>query len=98
MPKNSYYAAFGAQEGASHSVGVSTTGSGTEALATSDVRVYFYANKVLDELKGAENGFARNSTTGTIYILLGEMNSVRIESEAPDSELVKTIVRTMYME
>ena len=54
MPKNSYYQAFGAQNGASHSVGISS-GTGTESLAKSQVRVYFYANKVIENLSGAEN-------------------------------------------
>ncbi len=54
MPKNSYYQAFGAQNGASHSVGISS-GTGMESLAASQVRVYFYANKVIEKLSGGEN-------------------------------------------
>jgi hypothetical protein len=49
MPKNSYYQAFGAQNGATHSVGISS-GTGVESLAGSQIRIYFYANKILDKL------------------------------------------------
>jgi len=49
MPKKSYYQAFGAQNGANHALGIST-GTGVTSLAESQVRVYFYANKVLDKL------------------------------------------------
>gem|GEM_PF-6384026 len=54
MPKNSYYQAFGAQNGANHSVGIST-GTGAESLSDSDVRVYFYANKIIGKLAEAGN-------------------------------------------
>ncbi|NCP76520.1 hypothetical protein GW819_00270 [Candidatus Gracilibacteria bacterium] len=98
MPKNSYYQAFGAQNGANHSVGIATTDTDVESLATSEVRVYFYANKILAELSGAENGFSTDPVTGTIYILLNEKDSVRIESKNPESPIVQTLVQTIHGE
>ncbi|MDD5376666.1 MAG: Kazal-type serine protease inhibitor family protein [Candidatus Gracilibacteria bacterium] len=97
MPKNSYYQAFGAQNGANHSVGI-MTGTGVESLAGSEARVYFYANKVIEKLSKAENGFYTDPTTGTVYLLLNNKDSVMIESNNPDSSLVQTIVRTIHAE
>lgn len=97
MPKNSYYQAFGAQNGASHSVGIAT-GTGVESLAGSEVRVYFYANKIIGKLAGAENGFYSDPTNGTVYLLLNNRDSVMIESNDPESKLVQTIIRTIRSE
>lgn len=97
MPKSSYYQAFGAQNGASHSVGIST-GTGMESLLGSEVRVYFYANTIAGKLSEVENGFYTDSVTGTVYILLGSRDSVIIESDDPKSELVQTIIRTIHKE
>jgi len=97
MPKNSYYQAFGAQNGANHSVGIAT-GTGVDSLSGSEVRVYFYANKIVGKLAGADNGFYTDSTTGTVYILLNNKDSIAIESSSSDSTLVQTIVRTIHEE
>lgn len=97
MPKKSYYQAFGAQNGASHSVGIAS-GTGVDSLATSEVRLYFYANKVIGNLATAENGFYTDSTTGNVYILLNSKDSVMIESDNSQSMLVQTIVRTIHEE
>lgn len=97
MPKKSYYQAFGAQNGASHSVGI-MTGTGVESLAGSEVRVYFYANKVIGKLSSAENGFYTDLTTGTVYLLLNNKDSVAIESNDSGSSLVQTIIRTIRVE
>lgn len=94
MPKNSYYQAFGAQNGANHSVGI-TSGTGVESLATSDARVYFYANKIVEKLSGAENGFYTDPATGNVYILLNNKDSVMIESDNSGGNLVQTIIRTI---
>lgn len=97
MPKNSYYQAFGGQNGATHSVGISS-GTGVESLATSQVRIYFYANKILDQLSLVTSGTTTDTTTGTIYVLLNKNNSVAIESDNPTGELVQTILQTLHME
>lgn len=97
MPKNSYYQAFGAQNGANHSVGIST-GTGVESLSESDVRVYFYANKIIGKLAKAANGSYTDPATGTIYLLLNDKDSVMIESSNPNSKVVQTIVQTIYKE
>ncbi|HBB26965.1 TPA: hypothetical protein DCZ36_00525 [Candidatus Gracilibacteria bacterium] len=97
MPKNSYYQAFGAQNGANHSVGI-TTGTGVESLSESQVRVYFYANKIVEKLANSENGFYMDSATSTVYLLLNNKDSIIIESDNPESELVQTIIRTVHGE
>ena len=74
------------------------TASGVASLETSDVRIYFYANKVDEKLAAAPNGFYKDPATGTIYILLGDKNSVMIESNSQESELVNTIAQTIHME
>lgn len=97
MPKNSYYQAFGAQNGANHSVGIST-GTGTESLSDSDVRVYFYANKIIGKLAEAANGSYTDPATGTIYLLLNDKDSVMIESSNLNNKVVQTIVQTIHKE
>lgn len=97
MPKKSYYQAFGAQNGASHTVGINS-GTWVESFSGSQVRVYFYANKVIGNLTTAENGFYTDSTTGNVYILLNGKDSVMIESDNSESALVQTIIRTIHVE
>lgn len=72
------------------------TGTGAETLASSQIRVYFYANKVVGKLTGAENGFYTDTTTNTVYILLNEKDSVAIESDNPNSDIVQTIIKTIH--
>lgn len=97
MPKNSYFQAFGAQNGANHSVGIAT-GTGVESLSGSEVRIYFYANKIAEKLTNAENGFYTDPLTGTVYLLLNGKDSVAIESSNPESTLVQTIIQTIRKE
>lgn len=96
LPKKSYYSGFGAQAGANHTVGIST-GTGVESLAESEVRVYFYRNTVLDELNGVESNSFTDPATGTVYILLDQKSSVKIESISPASPIVQAIVETVHM-
>lgn len=95
MPKNAYYQAFGAQNGANHSVGIST-GTGTESLSESEVRVYFYANKIIGNLSVSDNTMYTDAATGTTYLLLGGTDSVMIEFTDPTSTLVQTITQTIH--
>lgn len=69
-----------------------------ESLSGSEVRVYFYANKIVEKLSGAENGFYTDPTTHTIYLLLDNKDSVAIESNDPEGKLVQTIIRTIHKE
>jgi len=39
-----------------------------------------------------------DTTTGTIYVLLNKNNSVAIESDNPNGELIQIILRTLHME
>lgn len=95
LPRNAYYMAFGAQNGASHSVGIKT-GTGVESLADSEVRVYLYANRVVDKLTNAPNGFVTDPATGNIYLLLDGKHSVMIESDKPNNPIVNTIIGSIH--
>lgn len=97
MPKNSYYQAFGAQNGATHTVGI-TIGKAIDSLSGNDVRIYFYANKIINEISGRENGQFTDPVSHTIYLLLNNKNSVAIESDNEQSELVQTIIKTIHAE
>lgn len=44
IPKNTAYRGFGAQNGANHTLAISTTGTGVTDFASADVRVYYYKN------------------------------------------------------
>ena len=67
------------------------------SLSESEVRVYFYANKILEKLSGVNNKFTTDPSTGTIYILLDDKHSVMIESKNPESAIVKDIIETIYI-
>ena len=72
------------------------TGTGVGSFAQSTVRVYFYANKIVEDLYRAENGFYMDPLSQTVYLLLGDKHSVAIESDDAESELVQTIIRTVH--
>lgn len=65
LPKNSYYQGFGARNGATNTMAVSTTASGITDFETADVQVYYYktepANAPTYESVKLQNG-------GVLYI------------------------------
>ncbi len=53
IPRGAYYAGFGARDGASHSVAI-TTGTGVETWTGALVRVWYFPNTILPEFSEVE--------------------------------------------
>lgn len=81
MPNYAYYQAYGEQNGATHTMAVSTNDAGISSFENADVKVYFYKN----EPKDAPNGTKIATKNGFVYV----------ESTNVDSEKMKKIVETI---
>lgn len=92
LPANSYFSWFWAQDWANHSVGISYW-SWASSLWESDVKVYFYRQKILPELNGSEKIYVAED--GTSYIEVNG-NTVVIESSAWSEKIVEMIMNTIY--
>jgi hypothetical protein len=92
MPRNSYFAGFGAQDGAAHTVGI-TTGTGAESFSGASVRVWYYPKTQLAELAKSESGFYQDPSTNMTYLMLGS-GSLRIEGDM-ESPIVNRIIATV---
>lgn len=92
MPRNSYFAGFGAQDGAAHTVGI-TTGTGAESFSGSSVRVWYYPKTQLAELAKSESGFYQDPSINMTYLKLGS-GSLRIEGNM-ESPIVNRIIATV---
>jgi hypothetical protein len=68
IPASIYYSAFGASDGAQHTVAIAK--EIPETFEDGAVKVYFYGKKVVSELKNAQNGRYEDPAGKYIYILL----------------------------
>ncbi|EKD65978.1 MAG: hypothetical protein ACD_49C00070G0002 [uncultured bacterium (gcode 4)] len=95
LPANSYYSWFGSQTGASHTLWINS-GTGILDFANSDIKVYFYKNKIVDELKDSHYWFYQKDAKTYLQIW---NNSMIVEVNAEKSGLEKTlntIIKTVY--
>lgn len=92
MPKKVYYAGFGAQNGAVHTVGIQSDIL-PETFAAATTRVFYYGKKVLPELKGTTRYVDPNGKY--ILLLIDGQYSVRIESDNLKSATVQAIEGTI---
>jgi hypothetical protein len=92
MPRNSYFAWFGAQDGAAHTVGIAT-GTGVTSFAEATARVWYYPQTIVPELAKAEGGFYQDPRSNMTYLALGS-GSVRIEGDM-ESAVVNTIISSI---
>ena len=92
MPKKVYYAAFGARDGAVHTVAIQSD-MVPEVFETATVRVFFYGKKILPELKSTTRYVDPNGKY--ILLLLNNAYSVRIESDNLKSTTVQAIEATI---
>ncbi len=96
LPKKSYYSGFGAQGGATHTVGVNRSAS-PESLELSEVKIKFYKEKILPELSNAENGFYEDSKTNTVYLNLSGSTLVVEGNRAFFSDVIDSVIRSAYV-
>lgn len=95
IPYNTYYSGYWSRDGASHTVWIST-GTWSESFEDSQIKVYFYKNKIIDELKDSHYGYYKKD--GKIYLQVWN-SSVVIESNSSDSKIEKIadiISNTIY--
>ena len=95
LPKNVYYQAFGAQDGANHTVAVNV-GTGVTDFASAGVKVYFYS-KVLPQLSGKTAGTAVTDTANGQVFVRGTNSSLMVESDNLNSITVETILQTVQL-
>ncbi|MDD2565459.1 MAG: Kazal-type serine protease inhibitor [Candidatus Gracilibacteria bacterium] len=94
IPANSYYSGYGAQEGANHTVGISTS-SGITNFSSSEVKVYYFKSKILPELEDSSYGMYKDTKNGKTYIELNG-NSFIIEGTSGTDNIVNMIIKTIY--
>lgn len=95
IPANVYYAWFGAEEGARHTVGISK--EDPETLSDAAIRVYFYGKKVVPELQNAQNNKYEDPAGTYVYLLLNGAYSVKIEALNINHPIVQKIIETIQV-
>lgn len=93
VPKGSYYAGYGGQDGASHTMGFAS-GTGVVSFEEAPIKLWYYPNKLLPELGNGENSFYQNPGTNMTYLKLGN-GTVRIEGNMEDP-IVNSIIQTVH--
>lgn len=96
IPANLYYSAFGASDGAQHTVAIAK--EVPETFADGAVKVYFYGKKILPELQNVSSGKYEDPAGKYISILLGGQYSVKIEASDIRNPIVQKIVQTIALE
>ena len=89
LPKGSYYAGYGGQDGAAHTMGFAT-GTGVTSFEEAPIKLWYYPNKLLPELRNGENSFYQNPGTNMTYLQLGN-GTIRIEGNMEDPVILKII-------
>lgn len=92
MSDQMYYAGFGAQNGALHTIAIQTEAL-PETFEDSIVRVSYYGKKILPELQNTQRYVDPNGKY--ILLLIDNAYSVRIEADNLQSSTVKTIEATI---
>ncbi len=94
LPKKTYFSGFGARDGASHSVGIGRNAS-PESFELSEVKVRFYKNQVLSQVKKSAKYY--DSETGTTYVAING-STLAIDADASVSaDIVDSIVKSAYV-
>lgn len=89
LPKGSYYAGYGGQDGAAHTMGFAT-GTGVTSFEEAPIKLWYYPNKLLPELRNGENSFYQNPGTNMTYLKLGN-GTIKIEGDMEDPVVLKII-------
>ncbi len=95
IPANVYYAWFGAEGGARHSVGIGK--EDPETLSDAAIRVYFFGKKVVPELQNAQNNKYEDPAGTFVYLLLNWAYSVKIEAVNINHPIVQKIIETIQV-
>lgn len=96
IPANVYYSAFGASDGAQHTVAIAK--EIPETLADGAIKVYFYGKKIVPELQNAQNNKYEDPAGKYMYLLLDGQYSVKIEATDLSNPIVQKIVQTISVQ
>lgn len=94
ISKKVYYSGFGAQWGASHTVGIDKAGM-PDTLADASVRVYFYGNQILPELQNSTSTLYQDPEGKFIALLVGGKSSVKIEANDLQNPIVTRVAQSI---
>jgi hypothetical protein len=94
ISKKVYYSGFGAQWGASHTVGIDKAGM-PETLESASVRVYFYGNQILPELQNSANTLYQDPEGKFLLLLVGGKSTVKIEANDLQNPIVTRVVQSI---
>lgn len=95
IPSNSYYSGFGSQAGASHTLWINVWSEIVD-FVNSDIKIYFYKNKIIDELKDSHYWFYQKDAKTYLQVW---NSSIIVEVNAEKAWLEKTlntIIKTVY--
>lgn len=93
VPRGSYYAGYGGQNGAAHTMGFAS-GTGVLSFEEAPIKLWYYPNKLLPELGNGENSFYQNPGTNMTYLKLGN-GTIQIEGNMEDP-IVNGIIQTVH--
>lgn len=94
ISKKVYYSGFGAQWGASHTVGIDKAEM-PDTFADASVKVYFYGNQILPELQNSPSTLYQDPEGKFILLLVGGKSSVKIESNDLQNPIVTRVVQSI---
>lgn len=94
ISKKVYYSWFGAQWGASHTVGIDKSGM-PETFADASVRVYFYSNQILPELQNSTSTLYRDPEGKFVALLVGGKSSVKVEANDLQNPIVVRVIQSI---
>lgn len=94
ISKKVYYSGFGAQWGASHTVGIDKAGM-PETLESASVKVYFYGNQILPELQNSTSALYQDPEGKFLLLLVGGKSSVKIEANDLQNPIVTRVIQSI---
>jgi hypothetical protein len=89
LPRGSYYAGYGGKDGAAHTMGFAT-GTGVTGFEEAPVKLWYFPNKLLPELKNGENSFYQDPGSNMTYLKLGN-GTIKIQGDMEDPIVLKII-------
>ena len=89
IPKGAYYAGFGSQDGAAHTMGF-MSGTGVTDFATSEVKLWYFPSKILPELTQGGGNFYQDPSTNMTYMKLGD-GTIRLNGDMENLILLKIV-------
>lgn len=94
LPSNTYFSWYWARDWATHTVWISTS-SWSLDFWNSQVKVYFYKWKIIDELADSTYWMYEDKKNNKTYLKLNN-NSIVIEWSSENQNIINMIIKTIY--